>query len=75
MHRGCGVGYSLSSGQLVEVPSRDAQPADAADLASSPQVVLPFALLDVRYREVESGAQVNPGEGRAIYANMRFRVP
>jgi outer membrane receptor protein involved in Fe transport len=32
-------------------------------------------LLDVRYREVESGAQVNPGEGRAIYANMRFRVP
>jgi hypothetical protein len=75
MHRGCGVGYSLSSGQLVEVPSRVAQPADAADLASSPQVVLPFALLDVRYREVESGAQVNPGEGRAIYANMRFRVP
>ena len=32
-------------------------------------------LLAVRYREVESGAQVNPGEGRAIYANMRFRVP
>jgi hypothetical protein len=28
---------------LIEVPRRVAQPADAADLASSPQLVLPFA--------------------------------
>lgn len=32
-------------------------------------------LLDTRYREVESGGQVAPGEGRAIYANLRFRSP
>jgi iron complex outermembrane recepter protein len=31
-------------------------------------------VLDVRYRELESGGQVTPGEGRAIYASMRFRA-
>jgi hypothetical protein len=62
-------------GAAMQMPTGAEMPADAVDLASSPRVVLPFALLDVRYREVESGAQVNPGEGRAIYANMRFRVP
>lgn len=32
-------------------------------------------LFDVRYRELESGGQVTPGEGRAIYASMRLRSP
>lgn len=32
-------------------------------------------LLDVRYRELESGGQAVPGEGRAFYVNMRYRTP
>jgi outer membrane receptor protein involved in Fe transport len=32
-------------------------------------------LLDVRYRELESGGQATPGEGRALYVNMRYRTP
>ncbi len=32
-------------------------------------------LLDVRYRELESGGQTAPGQGRTIYANMKFRSP
>ncbi len=31
-------------------------------------------LLDVRYRELESGGQATPGEGRAFYATMRYRM-
>jgi outer membrane receptor protein involved in Fe transport len=31
-------------------------------------------LLDVRYRELESGGQVTPGQGRSIYASWRYRV-
>jgi outer membrane receptor protein involved in Fe transport len=30
-------------------------------------------LLDVRYRELESGGQVTPGQGRTIYAAWRYR--
>jgi iron complex outermembrane recepter protein len=30
-------------------------------------------LLDVRYRELESGGQVTPGQGRTIYAGWRYR--
>lgn len=29
-------------------------------------------LLDTRYRELESGGQATPGEGRAFYVNMRY---
>jgi outer membrane receptor protein involved in Fe transport len=32
-------------------------------------------LLDVRYRELESGGQVTPGQGRTIYAGWRYRRP
>jgi iron complex outermembrane receptor protein len=32
-------------------------------------------LLDVRYREVESGGQMAPGEGRTVYVSMRYRSP
>jgi outer membrane receptor protein involved in Fe transport len=32
-------------------------------------------LLDVRYRELESGGQVTPGEGRTVYVSMRYRRP
>ena len=32
-------------------------------------------LLDVRYRELESGGQVTPGQGRTIYAGWRYRQP
>ncbi len=32
-------------------------------------------LLDVRYRELESGGQVTPGQGRTVYASMRYRSP
>jgi outer membrane receptor protein involved in Fe transport len=32
-------------------------------------------LLDVRYRELESGGQATPGEGRAFYVNMRYHTP
>ena len=32
-------------------------------------------VLDVRYRELESGGQATPGEGRAFYVNMRYRTP
>jgi outer membrane receptor protein involved in Fe transport len=50
--------------------------AGGIKLSASTQLLVGVRnLLAVRYREVESGAQVNPGEGRAIYASMRFRVP
>jgi outer membrane receptor protein involved in Fe transport len=32
-------------------------------------------LLDVRYRELESGGQVTPGQGRTVYASVRYRSP
>jgi outer membrane receptor protein involved in Fe transport len=32
-------------------------------------------LLDTRYRELESGGQATPGEGRAFYVTMRYRTP
>ena len=32
-------------------------------------------LLDVRYRELESGGQVAPGQGRTVYAMWRYRRP
>jgi len=32
-------------------------------------------LLDVRYRELESGGQVTPGQGRTVYASLRYRSP
>lgn len=32
-------------------------------------------VLDTRYRELESGGQATPGEGRAFYVTMRYRTP
>jgi outer membrane receptor protein involved in Fe transport len=32
-------------------------------------------LLDVQYRELESGGQVTPGEGRTVYLSMRYKRP
>ncbi len=32
-------------------------------------------VLDTHYREVESGGQMAPGQGRSVYVNMRFRSP
>jgi outer membrane receptor protein involved in Fe transport len=32
-------------------------------------------LLDVRYRELESGGQATPGQPRTVYASMRYRAP
>ncbi len=32
-------------------------------------------ILDVRYRELESGGQVTPGQGRTVYVSMRYRSP
>jgi outer membrane receptor protein involved in Fe transport len=31
-------------------------------------------LLDTRYRELESGGQVTPGQGRTVYVSMRYRT-
>lgn len=45
-------------------------------LSHSAQLLLGVRnLLDVRYRELESGGTAAPGEGRAFYANMRYRMP
>lgn len=50
--------------------------AGGIKLSPSTQLLLGVRnLLDVRYRELESGGQVTPGEGRAFYASMRFRSP
>jgi outer membrane receptor protein involved in Fe transport len=50
--------------------------AGGIKLSTNTQLLLGVRnLLDVRYRELESGGQVTPGEGRAFYANMRFRRP
>jgi len=32
-------------------------------------------LLDVRFRELESGGQATPGQGRTVYAGWRYRRP
>jgi outer membrane receptor for monomeric catechols len=50
--------------------------AGGIKLSSATQLLVGVRnLLDTRYRELESGGQATPGEGRAIYVNLRYRTP